>query len=102
MSQKLAVCIGINDYPGTGSDLYGCVNDANDWANMLELRGFLCRRILNAEATRNRICDELVRLAEKAGNGTLSSYFSRATGRSSPIWTAMRPMGTTNAGAHMM
>ena len=29
---KHALCIGINDYPGTGSDLSGCVNDANDWA----------------------------------------------------------------------
>ena len=25
---KRALCIGINDYPGTGSDLTGCVNDA--------------------------------------------------------------------------
>ncbi len=33
---KKALCIGINDYPGTGSDLAGCVNGAllrtrNDW-----------------------------------------------------------------------
>ena len=28
---KRALCIGINDYPGTGSDLAGCVNDAHDW-----------------------------------------------------------------------
>jgi hypothetical protein len=27
---KNALCIGINDYPGTQSDLKGCVNDAND------------------------------------------------------------------------
>ncbi len=31
MSKK-ALCIGINDYPGTQNDLSGCVNDANDWA----------------------------------------------------------------------
>ena len=29
---KKALCIGINDYPGTGMDLRGCVNDADDWA----------------------------------------------------------------------
>jgi len=29
---KKALCIGINDYPGTQNDLSGCVNDANDWA----------------------------------------------------------------------
>lgn len=32
---KKALCIGINDYPGTGNDLKGCVNDANDWAKLL-------------------------------------------------------------------
>ena len=32
---KRAFCIGINDYPYDGSDLKGCVNDANDWANLL-------------------------------------------------------------------
>ena len=32
---KRAVCIGINDYPGTYNDLSGCVNDANDWADLL-------------------------------------------------------------------
>ena len=37
---KRALCIGINDYPGTGSDLAGCVNDANDWGDALQGRGF--------------------------------------------------------------
>lgn len=32
---KRAVCIGINDYPGSYNDLSGCVNDANDWAELL-------------------------------------------------------------------
>ena len=27
-----ALCIGINNYPGTHMDLQGCVNDAEDWA----------------------------------------------------------------------
>ena len=31
MSKK-ALCIGINNYPGTHMDLQGGVNDANDWA----------------------------------------------------------------------
>ena len=26
-----ALCVGINDYPGTNMDLAGCVNDAKDW-----------------------------------------------------------------------
>ena len=32
---KRALCIGINDDPGTQNDLRGCVNDANDWAAAL-------------------------------------------------------------------
>jgi hypothetical protein len=32
---KKALCVGINDYPYSGNDLNGCVNDAHAWANML-------------------------------------------------------------------
>ena len=47
---KRALCIGINDYPGTDSDLAGCVNDANDWANALEDRGFTVEKMLDKQA----------------------------------------------------
>lgn len=30
-----ALCVGINDYPGSGNDLKGCVNDAKAWAELL-------------------------------------------------------------------
>ncbi len=33
---KKAVCIGINNYPAPLSDLRGCLNDADDWANLLK------------------------------------------------------------------
>lgn len=48
-----AVCIGINDYPGTGADLRGCVNDAHDWAETLGGRGYDVETVLDAEATRD-------------------------------------------------
>jgi hypothetical protein len=32
---KVAICVGINDYPGTGNDLQGCLNDAKDWGSLL-------------------------------------------------------------------
>jgi len=48
---KHALCIGINDYPGTGSDLAGCVNDANDWATVLGKRGFSVQRLRDRQAT---------------------------------------------------
>ena len=48
---RQALCIGINDYPGTDSDLSGCVNDANDWAAELGSRGCEVRTILDMQAT---------------------------------------------------
>jgi metacaspase-1 len=32
---KRALCVGINNYPGTRDDLDGCVNDAHAWASLL-------------------------------------------------------------------
>lgn len=49
---KFALCIGINNYPGTGMDLAGCVNDANDWAALLASRGFQVDTLLDAQATK--------------------------------------------------
>ena len=46
----LALCIGINNYPGTGSDLSGCVNDANDWAKELNSRGYNVEKLLDKNA----------------------------------------------------
>jgi hypothetical protein len=50
-----ALCIGINDYPGTSNDLSGCVNDANDWAAELGRRGFAVTKLLDAQATKAAI-----------------------------------------------
>ncbi len=66
---KRAVCIGINDYPGTGSDLNGCVNDAEDWATLLKDFGFggSIRTLRDAEATRANILGALGDLISGAG-----------------------------------
>jgi hypothetical protein len=48
---RLALCIGINDYPGTGNDLAGCCNDAEDWAAALIARGFEIRKLLDSAAS---------------------------------------------------
>lgn len=34
--KKLALCVGINDYQGSQNDLSGCINDFNDWIDILE------------------------------------------------------------------
>lgn len=49
---KKALCIGINDYPGTASDLSGCVNDAQDWAKVLDTGGFSVTMLLDVDATK--------------------------------------------------
>ena len=54
-----ALCVGINNYPGTNMDLAGCVNDANDWRELLERRGYLVDALLDREATRARIVEAL-------------------------------------------
>lgn len=61
MNKRYALTIGINDYPGTGNDLSGCVNDANDWRSELELRDFDVTMMLDSNATKANILDELRR-----------------------------------------
>jgi hypothetical protein len=66
---KKALCIGINDYPGTQHDLTGCVNDANDWAEQLRARGFAVSLLLDAAATKAAMVDAIGRLVQEAAAG---------------------------------
>ena len=69
---KRALCIGINDYPGTGSDLAGCVNDAKDWAGMLKGRGFEVTTMLDKNATKANMASAMTELVKGAGYGDLA------------------------------
>jgi hypothetical protein len=62
-----ALCVGINDYPGSNMDLAGCVNDARDWQALLERRGYTVDSLLDREATRARIVDALKAAIAQAG-----------------------------------
>lgn len=66
-----ALCVGINDYPGTGSDLAGCVNDANDWGEALRARGFAVRTLLNRQATGRAMREAMGELVSGARAGEL-------------------------------
>jgi hypothetical protein len=78
---KKALLVGINDYPGSGNDLAGCVNDT---ANLRELLvkqfGFGVsdiRVITDAKATRAAILDGLEAMVAKASAGdVLVFHFS--------------------------
>jgi hypothetical protein len=66
---KRALCVGINDYPGTNQDLTGCVNDANDWKGALAARGYQVQTLFDAQATRAGMVDALTRLVGNAADG---------------------------------
>lgn len=66
---KLALCVGINDYPGTGSDLSGCVNDAKDWKQALQKRGFTVATLIDKQATAAAIRARLTQLVRAGMKG---------------------------------
>jgi hypothetical protein len=66
---KLALCVGINDYQGTNNDLNGCVNDADDWSNLLNSFGFVVVKLVNNQATKARICNSIANLVGKLEDG---------------------------------
>lgn len=78
---KQALCIGINDYPGTDNDLQGCVNDANDWAALLRERGFQVTSLLDKQATKAAIVEHIERLLaqDKAGDQIVITYSGHGT-----------------------
>lgn len=57
--KKLAVCVGINDYPGANNDLHGCVNDANNWAELLTGQGYEVVSLLDSNATKVNVLTAL-------------------------------------------
>lgn len=66
---KKALCIGINNYPGTHMDLQGCVNDANDWAVTLAERGFAVDKLLDSQATKAAMMSAMEDLIARASKG---------------------------------
>ncbi|MBN1558626.1 caspase family protein [candidate division KSB1 bacterium] len=66
---KKALCVGINDYAGFNNDLRGCVNDANDWAALLEYAGYQIDKVLDSQATKSAILGRLDNLITSAASG---------------------------------
>jgi hypothetical protein len=60
-SDKRALLFAINDYPGSGNDLNGCINDQEDMAKelMTNFPGFDIRSFKNSQVTRARFISEV-------------------------------------------
>lgn len=67
--RKRAVCMGINNYPGTDSDLSGCVNDVKDWSRVLQTHGYEVRTLLDRECTLANMKEEIGFLVSAAVDG---------------------------------
>jgi hypothetical protein len=74
-TRRRALCVGIDRYEA--NPLSGCVNDASEWARALRARGFDVGLLLDAQATRERILDELrILIAGSAGGDVLAFAFA--------------------------
>ncbi len=76
-----AVVVGINDYPGTGADLRGCVNDALDWTAALQARGYEVQALFNDTATKHAIISALTAavMASKRGDRLVFTFSGHGT-----------------------
>jgi len=79
---KRSLSIGINDYPGTGSDLNGCVNDALAWKDELHKRGFDWQDyLIDHKAFRKAMTDAIadIVVATQPGDLTVITYSGHGT-----------------------
>ena len=80
---KKALCVGINDYPfGEANDLMGCVNDANDWSNLLRNHFDFTdvKQLLNSDATKANMISGLKDLLAGASNGDVLVFTNASHG----------------------
>jgi hypothetical protein len=81
---KKALCVGINDYPYEGSDLNGCVNDAQAWAELLishfGLKKSDVKLLTDAQATKAEIIASLKALLAYAKAGDVLVFTNSSHG----------------------
>src|SRR5262245_52357013 len=81
---KRALCVGINNYPGTGDDLDGCVNDAKAWAALFtdhyDFTKSDVKVLLNKEATHRAMIKALEQLLTGARHGDVLVFANSSHG----------------------
>lgn len=66
--KRLALCIGIDDYPGNAK-LHGCVNDSNLWGSTLQSMGFEVTYLHDRAATHDAILTSIGAIVKRAASG---------------------------------
>ncbi len=83
-ARRRALCVGINDYPYDGSDLNGCVNDANAWAQLLidhyDFPAGDVTTVTDADATKEAMMDGLKDLLAGAKKGDVLVFTNSSHG----------------------
>lgn len=99
MSKKSAVCVGINDYPGTANDLSGCVNDYSDWATVLKnvYKFDSITTLANSKATIGNVVSALTKLINGAKSGDCIVFTYSGHGTSVPDTNGDEPDGRDEA-----
>lgn len=69
---KRSLHIGINDYPGTSSDLSGCLNDANDWREAMVARKFEATSLLDEKATKSNMHEAISKIVGDTGRDDIA------------------------------
>ena len=77
-SNKVALLFGINDYPGSGNDLRGCLNDIDDVAKKLksEFPEFQIFKFKDSEVTTFRFIAEVENALKQMQSGHLYIHYS--------------------------
>jgi hypothetical protein len=96
---RRALCIGINNYPGTQMDLAGCVNDANDWADDSVPR--FRRRACSTQATKAAMLGAMREVIGAAAAGDTVVITFPATAPSCPMPAGTRATASTRACARL-
>jgi len=77
--KKIALLFAINNYPGSGSDLNGCINDQLDLEKKLNTQfpGFVIRKFQDSEVTRSRFISEVyTAISQLQSEDTLLIHYS--------------------------
>jgi hypothetical protein len=94
---KIALCVGLNNYPNPANTLRGCVNDANDWAALLKnIYNFNeIYTIFNQDATLKNVTDTISKLLAKTPDIFVMTNSSHGT--SLPDTSGTEPDGRSEA-----